>query len=609
MRGAWHVVAADSEGTMTVEIALVYGLVLLALVLFAVDRLPVDAVAMGVLVLLAVTGLVSPSEALAGFSNVATVTVAAMFVLSAALRRTGALAGVGDQLARLGQRNELLAVSVMMVVVAVISGFINNTAAVAIFIPVVIDLAERMQVSPSRLLIPLSFASMFGGVSTLIGTSTNLLVDAIAAERGLERFGMFEFTPLGVVLFAMGFVYLLVVHRRIPARRPAEAEELTERFDVGRYLLRIELEPHGPGVGSEITEAELADGYDLEVVDVEREGETTSGTKGSLVLQGGDVLRVRGTVDALQRLSEVDGVLLVEAAGRRKLDEALQGPQETLVEAVLAPDSALDGLTVEQLDLGSRHGAIALGLRQSGELKHDLPDVRLRGGDTLLLKMDRDRLPNLRDDEDFIVVSEVETEELRTDRMPHALGIIAAVVVTAASGALPIVGAALAGSLAMVAVGALRGEEAYEAINWKVIMLLAGVIPLGTALETTGGAALLADALVARLSGLGPVMVLGGLFLTTQLLTSVISNNASAVLFAPIAINAADSLGADPRPFLFAVTVAASMSFLTPVGYQTNTMIYGPGQYEFSDFLRIGGPLTLVVLVVATVLIPLIWPL
>ena len=594
---------------MTVEIALVYGLVLLALVLFAVDRLPVDAVAMGVLVLLAVTGLVTPGEALSGFSNVATVTVAAMFVLSAALRRTGALAGVGDQLARLGQRNELLAVSVMMVVVAVVSGFINNTAAVAIFIPVVIDLAERMQVSPSRLLIPLSFASMFGGVSTLIGTSTNLLVDAIAAERGLERFGMFEFAPLGVALFAVGFLYLLVVRRRIPARRPADPEDLTERFDVGSYLLRIELSEGGPGVGSRLGDTELGDEYGIEVVDVERGNETTSGTMRTLELEAGDVLRVQGTVDALQRLSDADGVLLVEATGQRKLDAAIETPHETLVEAVLAPDSALDGRTVEELDLASRHGAMALGLRQSGELRHDLPDVRLRGGDTLLLKMDRDRLPNLRDDEDFIVVSEVETEELRTDRMPWALGIIAAVVVAAASGVLPIVAAALAGSLAMVAVGAITGEEAYEAINWKVIMLLAGVIPLGTALETTGGAALLADTLVAQLSGFGPVVVLGGLFLTTQLLTSVISNNASAVLFAPIAINAADSLGADPRPFLFAVTVAASMSFLTPVGYQTNTMIYGPGQYEFSDFLRIGGPLTLLVLVVATLLIPVIWPL
>lgn len=594
---------------MTVEIALVYGLVVLALVLFAHERLPVDAVAIGILVTLAITGLVSPSEALSGFSNVATVTVAAMFILSAGLRRTGALTEVGTQLARLGQRNQLLAISVMMVVVAVVSMFINNTAAVAIFIPVVIDLAHRMDVSPSRLLIPLSFASMFGGVSTLIGTSTNLLVDAIAGERGIERFGMFELTPLGAALFVIGFVYLLFVHRRIPDRRSADDEDLTERFDVGSYLARIELQSGGPAVGTALADAALSREYDLEVVDVERNRETTAGTEGTLVLAPGDVLRVRGSVDALRRASASDGIVLVEATGQRKLDAAIKTEHETLVEAVLAPDSALDGHTVEEIDLAARHGAQALGLRHAGELRHDLPRRRLRSGDTLLLKIDRDRLPNLRDDEDFIIVSEVETEELRTDRMPFAITIVGAVVLLAATGTLPIVAAAIAGALGMVAVGALRGEEAYEAINWKVIMLLAGVIPLGTALETSGGAELLADLIVAHLSGLGPVAVLGGLFLTTQLVTSVISNNASAVLFAPIAINAAHGLGVDPRPFLFAVTVAASMSFLTPVGYQTNTMIYGPGQYRFSDFLRFGGPLTLLVAVVATLLIPQLWPL
>jgi di/tricarboxylate transporter len=593
---------------MTPEILLVYGFVLLALVLFAADRLPVDAVAIGVLVALAVTGLVSPQEALAGFSNVATVTVAAMFVLSAGLRRTGALAGVGTQLARLGERSELLALTVLMVLVAVVSGFINNTAAVAIFIPVVIDLGHRMGISPSRLLIPLSFASMFGGVSTLIGTSTNLLVDAIAAERGLDRFGMFEFMPLGLGLFAIGFVYLLIVRHRIPARRPAEDEDLTDRFDVGAYLARIELDETGPGVGVALGDDPL-DGFGIEVVDVEREGRTRAGIEGTLVLASGDVLRVQGGVDALRRLSQADGVRLVEATGGDKLDAAISTRDETLVEAVLAPDSALSGQTTAELDLAARHGAQALGLRQAGELRHDLPDITLRSGDTLLLKIDRDRVPNLRADKDFIVVSEVETTELRTGRMPAALGIVAAVVLLAATGMLPIVAAALAGALAMVATGALTGEEAYDAINWKVVMLLAGVIPLGTALESTGGAALLADVLVQRLSAWGPVAVLGGIFLLTQLVTSVISNNASAVLFAPIAIGAAENLGADPRPFLFAVTVAASMSFLTPVGYQTNTMIYGPGQYRFSDFLRIGGPLTLLVLVAATLLIPVLWPL
>lgn len=593
---------------MTFDIALVYGLVVLALVLFALDRFPVDAVALLVLVVLGVSGLVSPQEALAGFSNVATITVAAMFVLSAGLRRTGALAGVGALLARLGRRSELLAVSALMLVVAALSGFINNTAAVAIFIPVVIDLARSMGTSPSRLLIPLSFASMFGGVSTLIGTSTNLLVDSIAVESGLAGFGMFDFSPVGVALFAAGFVYLLLVHRRIPPRRPAEQEDLTDRFDVGSYLVRIQLLPDAPGIGQRIEHGDLHETYDVEVVDVERGGERVAGTDPTIELSAGDVVRVQGDLDALHRVARARGIHLVEATGEHHLDATIETEDETLVEAVLAPDSALSGMTVGEIDLGQRHGAQALGLRQAGHLRHRLPDVRLHSGDTLLLKIDRSRLVNLRRDNDFIVVSEVESDLPRTDRLLLAVMIVGAVVATAATGLLPIVVAAVAGALAMVAGGALRGEEAYEAINWTVVVLLAGVIPLGTALERTGGAALVADALVGGLSPFGPLVVLGGIILATQLLTEVISNNASAVLFAPIAIGAAETLGVSPRPFLVAVTVAASMSFMTPIGYQTNTMIYGPGQYRFTDFARVGGPLNVIVLAVALAVVPAVFP-
>ena len=300
---------------MTIEIAAVYGLVVLALVLFALDRFPVDAVAVAVLVVLAFSGLVEPEEAVAGFSNIATVTVAAMFVLSAGLRRTGALAGLGRRLARLGERDHLLAVSAMMVIVAVVSGFINNTAAVAIFIPVVIDLAREMGRSPSQLLIPLSFASMFGGVTTLIGTSTNLLVDSIAADRGLERFGMFEFTPVGIALFAVGFVYLLATHRRIPTRRPAEDEDLTDRFDVGSYHARVELGDDAPGVGGTLEDGSLGDVEDLEVVDVERDGDVTAGTDRQIELAAGDVVRVSGTPAALNRIARTTDVSLVEGIG------------------------------------------------------------------------------------------------------------------------------------------------------------------------------------------------------------------------------------------------------------------------------------------------------
>ncbi len=593
---------------MTAEIAFVFGLVVAALVLFAHERMRIDATAVLIMTTLMLSGVVSPSEALQGFSNVATVTVAAMFVLSAGLRQTGALSSVGDLLGRLGERSEWMALGAMMVVVGVISAFINNTAAVAIFIPVVVGMARDIDMSPSRLLMPLSFASMFGGVSTLIGTSTNLLVNSIAVERGLRPFGMFEFTPLGVVLFLAGFGYLFAVVRLIPARRGGEGKDLMERFEVAPYLTRLELDEGAPCVGETIGDNVLVRNLAVDIIDLRRDGRSTPGTRGEERLRAGDVLRVRADAPEIQQLLSLEGVGLLTPTGGGPLDEEIETEQETLVEAVIAPESQLGGQTIEAVNFPGRHGAQVLALRHAGELQEDLPGAQLRGGDSLLLKIDRSQLDELQEQEDFIVVSEIVVPHVRRDRLPWALGIIAGVVGLAAFGVVPIVVSAVAGCLAMVASGALTTEEAYDAINWNVIFLLAGVIPLGTAMETTGAAQLLADWIVQTFRTLGPTAVLGGMFLATQLLTGIISNNASAVLFAPIAIGTAQELGVDPRPFLVAITVAASMSFMTPVGYQTNTMIYGPGHYRFMDFPRIGGPLSILVLVVATLLIPVVWP-
>ncbi|MDX1658625.1 MAG: SLC13 family permease [Nitriliruptorales bacterium] len=593
---------------MTAEIAIVYGLVLLALALFAYERMRVDATAVLIMTLLMLTGILEPSEALQGFANVATVTVAAMFVLSAGLRQTGALITVGDVLTRVGRRNRWLALAVMMLLVGVTSAFINNTAAVAIFIPIVVQLARDIGVSPSRLLMPLSFASMFGGVSTLIGTSTNLLVASIAVEQGLEDFGMFEFTPLGAILFVVGFAYMFAAFEIIPARRGGEGLDLTERFDVAPYLTRVRLDEDAPCLGETVGDNVLVRNLSIDIIEVDRNGRSTPGTAGEVHLQDGDILRVRADAPEIQKLLALEGVTLYPPTDTDELDHVIETEQETLVEAVIGPDSQLGRQTVAEVNFPGRLGAQVLALRHAGELKGELSNAVLRGGDSLLLKIDRERLNEIQETEDFIVVSEVFVPRLRRDKMPWAIAIIAGVVAFAALGIVPIVVSAIAGCLAMVMVGALTAEEVYESVNWKVIFLLAGVLPLGAAMEQTGAARVLADFIVEHTSVLGPAAVLGGFFLLTQLITSVMSNNAAAVLFAPIAIGAATSLGVDPRPFLIAVTIAASMSFITPIGYQTNTMIYGPGHFRFTDFTKIGGLLSLLVLVVSTVAIPMIWP-
>ncbi len=593
---------------MTVQMALVFGLILLALVLFAYERMRIDATAVLVMTLLMLSGILTPADALSGFSNIATVTVAAMFVLSAGLRQTGALVAVGDGLGRLGKRNSWLALGVMMLTVGVVSAFINNTAAVAIFIPVVVGMARDMRESPSRLLMPLSFASMFGGVSTLIGTSTNLLVNAIAIDAGLEPLGMFEFTALGLILFAVGFLYLLVAVRFIPRRRAGIGQDLTARFEVAPYIAVVRVDDRAPFVGETVADNLLTRHLDVEVIDVHRDGQALSGVGGQIHLQAGDVLHVRADAPEIHRLLDVEGVGLVPSASP-SLDAEIESERDTLIEVVVAPDSQLGGQTIEEVNFPGRHGAQVLAVRQHGRLRHDLRRTVLRGGNSLLLKINRERLGELRQLEDFVIVSEVVVPRIRRDRMVPALTIIVAVVALAAFDVLPIVVAAVAGGLAMVGIGALTAEEAYEAINWKVIFLLAGVLPLGEAMEKTGAARLLADLLITNLDVLGPLAVLSAFFLLTQLLTSIISNNAAAVLFAPIALSAAARLGVDGRPFVFAVAVAASMSFLTPIGYQTNTLIYGPGHFRFGDFVRIGLPLTLLVWVVASFAIPLIWPL
>ena len=597
-----------SLGDMTTDIALVLGLVAVSLLLFAYERMRIDATAVLIMTTLMLTGLLTPEEALMGFSNVATVTVAAMFVLSAGLRQTGALTGVARRLGRVGERNEWMALGSMMVGVAVLSALMNNTAVVAMFIPLVVRLSRDIGVSPSRLLIPLSFASMFGGAWTLIGTSTNLLVDAIAVEAGIPRLGVFEFLPLGLVLTAVGFVYLFATNHLIPERRPGGGQELMERFELAPFLARLRLADHAPGVGATVVGNPLHDDLGLEIVDVRRDGVTTPATMSEQRLQAGDVVLVRGSANDLDRALARTGISLVAQRQRPEHDEEVESRQEALVEVVIAPDSQLGGLTIDQVNFPGRHHAQVLALRSAGQLQESLSDTRLRGGDSLLVRIDRGTLAELHDFEDFVVVSQVELPHLRRQRLPAAVAVVVAVVGLAAFGVLPIVVTAVAGSLAMVGIGALTAEEAYESINWKVVFLLAGVIPLGAALEQTGGAALLADLVVGGLQRFGPWAVLAGVFLATQLLTAVISNNASAVLLAPIALQAASTLDVSPRPFLFAVAVAASMSFATPIGYQTNTMIYGPGHYRFSDFVRIGGPLTLVVLVTAVIAIPLIWP-
>jgi len=590
---------------MTLDMALVLTMAAAAVVLFATERLRVDLVAMLLMGGLLLSGLVSPEEGIAGFSNPATVTVAAMFIISAALFRTGAVTALGRASAWVFERNLWAGLVVMMLSVGLLSAFMNNTPVVAIFMPIVLSVAAAIRISPSKLLMPLSFASMFGGVCTLIGTSTNLLVSSIAVRNGYEPFSMFEFTPFGLVLFGVGLVYMLLVVRWIPDRR--EVQELTREYGMGRYMTEVQLLEDACSIGFPLADSPLVKEVGVEVLEINRKGHRIFVPHARTELQAGDTLRVICEVDRIKALAERQGVRLKP---RKLMDADMETAETVLIEAVVAPGSVLVGETLKSFRFRNVFDANVLALRHRGTVLHEkLGSTVLLGGDVLLIEARSDHLDLLRSHDAFVMVSEVAYAVFRREKALMAMAIVAGVVVTAALGILPILVGAVAGAVLLVLSGCLQPEEAYNAIDWKVIFLLAGALSLGAALENTGAAVLLSEVLIQTAANLGPVAVISGLFLITTLLTSAMSNNATAVLLAPIAISAAQLMDVDPRPLLMAVTFAASASFMTPVGYQTNTMIYGVGQYRFKDFVRIGGPLNLIFWLLATFLIPVFWPL
>jgi len=587
---------------MTLDIILVLLVVVAALILFITEKLPVDLTALVVMGTLLLSGLITPQEAISGFSNPATVTVGAMFVLSAGLFKTGAVNALAGVLTRAARLSFLLVMILLMLIIAALSAFINNTAAVAIFLPVVLTIAKDTGLPAGRLLITLSFAAMFGGVCTLIGTSTNILVSSIAEQYGMAPFGMFEMSHLGLIFFAAGSLYLLLIGVWLIPRRAAPVTGQGV-FGTGDYLFEIVLDPAARSVGKPLATAPLLHDLKLKKVQVFRDGRQVDEPADDLILQAGDQLRVCCDLENFRKLRERRGVTLRHELAGEPVDEAL------LVEAVVAPRSTLDGRSLKAARFRSRYGLNALAVRHRGQVaRTGLEDMRLRAGDVLLFEIVPHNLEQLREDRTFVLVSEVPLPTFRKSRMFTAIAIVAGVVAAAATGVVPIVAGALVGCIAMILARCLTLEEAYESINWKIVFLLAGVLTLGTALETSGAAALLGDILVRNAGVFGPVVILSLLYLVTSLLTELMSNSATAALLAPIAIAAAAEMGIDPRPLLMAITFAASSSFMTPVGYQTNTLIYGPGQFRYVDFLRVGTPLNLLFWVLATIFIPRFWP-
>jgi di/tricarboxylate transporter len=527
-----------------------------------------------------------------------------MFILSAGVQRTGVVQILGSKIADLTGDSESRQLGATIGVVGPISGFINNTAAVAILLPMVTDIAHEGKVSPSKLLLPLSYASMFGGTLTLIGTSTNILASEVAADLGVPRapFSMFQFTALGAFVAVAGIVYLMTVGRYLTPERIQPREDLTEEFEMGDYLTEVVVREDSPIVGDTIQTALMETDFDVDIVQLIRGEEIFLEPLGPKTIRTGDIFALRTDRDTLVEIMDVDGLdLVARTVDEAELEAAEEGKQN-LVEVVVAPGSFLVGETLATTNFRQRYDASVLAFRRGPELiRQRMDHTPLKVGDTLLIQATADSIDRLADRRDFIVAQEVERPDFRKSRIPVAIGIVAGVVGVAAFDVLPILVSALAGALLMVLTGCLKPTEVYESVQWDVIFLLAGVIPLGIAMQATGGADFIAEAIVLAAGSLPLVLVLGLMYVVTALLTNIISNNAAVVLMIPVAAEAAGQIGASAYAFVLAVTFAASTAFMTPVGYQTNLFVYGPGGYRFTDYLRVGTPLQVLFAVVTTV--------
>ncbi|TPG09716.1 SLC13 family permease [Rhodanobacter glycinis] len=575
-------------------------IIVAAMGMFASEKVRIDLVALIVLGALVVLGIVSPVEALSGFSNEATVTVAAMFALSLGIERSGVLDPLTRLLMRI--RRPWLLTLAMMLAIAPLGAFVKNIALVAAFLPLALRVCQRTGTSPARVLMPMAYAAQMGGVCTLIGTSSNLLADSLAQKHGMVPFGVFEFTRMGAVLAVAGIIYLMLIGRHLLPRHIDAA--LPDDVEAGKYVAELEISDESPLLGTAIADARLGEEFGVYPLELLR-GERQMWSPREQKLEAGDVLLVRGDWEKIEEFQRK--AKLHNAPERRYAPEGDQ--PRVLAQMMVAPASPMEGRNLAEIGLDWRYGATALALNRRGEVLRDkLSETRLAVGDVLMVLVDEATMPKLRNDEAFIVLNEREDVRGMSRKALLAATIMAAVVLVSGMHWLPIPIAALCGAVAMALGGCFGRKDVYEGMDWKIIILLGAILPLGLAIEKTGLSAVVVTAAMHLVGGHGPLAALLMVYLLTALLTELMGHNPSVVLMVGIAATVAQATHVDPRPFVVAVAFAAATSFATPVGYPTNTMVYYAGGYRFTDFMKVGIPLIALFCALSMWLIPIFWP-
>jgi di/tricarboxylate transporter len=585
------------------QIVIVLGLLVLAIALFSMEKLSVDVVTLLLLMALVMTNILTPQEAFAGFSNDIIIVLASIFVISGALQKSGILDAIGARLQAIarGSTNRLLVL--MMTMVGGISAFMNNTTATAIFIPPIIGVARETGISSSKLLMPLAYASILGGTCTLIGTSTNVAVSGYIATSGMRPLGLFEITPVGLILLAIGVTYMLIIGKGLlPDHKD---ESLTEEFAVREYLTEIIVAPDSPLIGQRIFQSDLSK-MDFRILEVLR-GNKKFLPDPRTVIEPDDILLVEGKVEDLLKVRETAGIAIRPET--KITDKDLQTDEIKIVEALITPQSDLIGRTLKEANFRARYGLTAIAINRHGQsLLDKIGHIRLRMGDLLLIQGPAERFDYSPRYQDFWILEAISPKLYQKSKGLYTVAFFLTAILVAGLGLLPLSISFLGAALMTVLFRAITIEEAYEFIDWRLIILIGGMTAFGVAMDKTGTADFLAKWIVLGLEPFGIMVILAGLFMLTILLTQPMSNAAAALVVLPIAIETAQRLGADERSFAIAIMLAASISFIAPFE-PACVLVYGPGKYKFIDFIKTGALLTAILMLAVLLLIPVFWPL
>ncbi len=604
---------------LTYEIALALSILAVAVLLFVTEKLRSDVVAMLVLLGLALTGLLTPDDALSGFSHSAVITVIAVFVISAGLYETGVAHKMGHYLTRVAGRNEVRLTVTIMLAVAAVSAVMNNVGATAVLLPVVVGLARQSKIRPSKLLIPLSFGSLQGGLLTLIGRPSNIIVSDALEEVRREPFGFFGFAAIGLILLVLGIFYMVLLGRKLLPERAVEDKleamlaaqrKALEQYHLGERLFEVRVLPDSPLVNLSIEESRLGRSLDLNVVGIVRNGTSILSPGPDEFLTADDLLLIQGAPEEVMRLRWTRGVEVEQEISHLQLEDIVS-PELAVVEAVLTPKSSFIGRTLRDVNFRREYGLTVLAIWREGHpYRTALGNIILRFGDTLLLQGTHAGIHTLARQPDLLVLGdEQEAGATHPERAPAAALILLVMIGLVAFRVTPVEIGSLLAAVLMVLTGCLTIEDAYIAIDWKSVFLMAGMLPLGLALAQTGTAAYLAEQVSNLAGGLGPQGLLAGIFLFNLLASQLMSSVAAAALMAPIAVSTAEAAGANPEAFLVAIAVSGSLAFMTPISHQANVLVMGPGGYHFTDYSKVGVPMALLLSVVSIILLPIFWPL